>query len=136
LMGALLIALAGVNFINLMTARAARRCVEIGVRKVSGAERRDLVVQFIGESAVYVGFAAAAAILVAQLAMPALNTFLDRTMPTPLKQSLEFYAGLAGAAATIAILAGIYPALVLANFRPAAVLRSSKIDASGNVRLR
>ncbi len=51
--GVLVLLLASINFVNLKTARAARRAVEVGVRKVCGAERWDLIVQFIGESLVY-----------------------------------------------------------------------------------
>jgi putative ABC transport system permease protein len=77
--GVLILVVAAVNFINLMTSRAIRRSVEVGVRKVAGANRHDLIAQFIGESALYVGCAAVIAASVAELLLPGLNAFLQRT---------------------------------------------------------
>jgi putative ABC transport system permease protein len=135
--GVLILVVAGVNFINLMTSRATRRSVEVGVRKVAGANRHDLIAQFIGESLIYVGCAAVIAISLAELLLPGLNAFLERTMefaywsdPTLAAVAVILLLGLA-------LAAGIYPALVLSALRPARVFGSSGIisgQQSANVR--
>ena len=78
--GALIVIVAAINFITLMTARASRRAVEVGVRKALGAGRRDLVAQFMGETMLYVLTALVAAVAIAELALPALNAGLQRNM--------------------------------------------------------
>jgi len=136
LVGLLIVGVAVINFINLMTARATRRAVEIGVRKVSGAERRDLILQFIGEAFLYVAFAMTLALLVASIALPALNDALDRAIPALLLRQPSFLAGLFALSAAVAFLAGLYPALVLSAFRPIAALQAAKHDNTGMGRLR
>src|SRR6185437_10150408 len=76
--GALIVIVAAINFVTLMTARASRRAVEVGVRKALGAGRRDLVAQFMGEALVYVAVALMAAVAIVELALPALNGVLQR----------------------------------------------------------
>ena len=73
----LIVAVAVINFVTLMTARASRRAVEVGVRKALGAQRRDLILQFMGESFLYVGVALVIALALAEIALPALNTVLQ-----------------------------------------------------------
>ena len=76
--GLFILLLAGINFVNLVTARATRRAVEVGVRKGLGALRSQLMVQFMGES---VGYSLAGLLLgmgLAELFLPSLNAFLDR----------------------------------------------------------
>src|SRR6185437_4350619 len=93
----LLITIAGINFVNLMTARAVRRAVEVGIRKVSGATRRQLAVQFLGESAIYVAIGLLLAGLAVQLLLPAFNAPLQRTsIAFNLWQEPKFAATVAG----------------------------------------
>src|SRR5262249_33865361 len=75
--GSLTLLVAAINFVNLMTAWASRRAAEVGVRKASGAERRHLIVQFIGEALLYVGFAVSVALLAAWLLSPGLQVFMQ-----------------------------------------------------------
>jgi putative ABC transport system permease protein len=86
IVGVLLVFIAAINFINLSTARASRRALEVGMRKVVGAEPRDLVVQFIGESLLYVVFGMILAMMIVGLAMPAFNGYLKRSI------SFDFWA--------------------------------------------
>ncbi len=136
LIGLLIVGVAVINFINLMTARATRRAVEIGVRKVSGAERRQLILQFIGEAFLYVALAMTLAFLVASLALPALNNALDRAISALVLQQPAFLAGLFALSTAAAVLAGFYPALILSAFRPIAALQAGKHDGAGMGRLR
>jgi len=78
--GALAVLLASLNFVNLTTARATRRAIEVGVRKASGASRTDLVIQFIGESMIYVALSMVLALALVEVLMPYFNAFLGRTI--------------------------------------------------------
>src|SRR5439155_17671193 len=78
--GALIVIIAAINFVTLMTARATRRAVEVGVRKAVGARRRDLLVQFMGEALIYVIVALVLAVALAELLLPAVNAGLQRKM--------------------------------------------------------
>ncbi len=121
LIGGLIVLVAGINFINLTTATATRRAIEIGVRKSAGAQRRHIIWQFISESLFYVAAAAAVALVAAQVLLPRLNAFLDRTMSFGFEPL--FMAGVALALAMVGLAAGAYPAFVLSSFRPARVLK-------------
>jgi len=135
--GSLLIVIAGINFVNLMTARAMRRAVEIGVRKVSGAMHLQLAIQFIGEALIYVAIALVFASMMVLALTPEFNAFFQRT-----SIAFDFWrdpvlaAYTIGGAALIGLLAGLYPAIVLPLFRPAAVLRGGMTQTFGSGRLR
>ena len=133
--GLLILLTAAINYINLMTARASRRAVEVGVRKAAGGSRFDLAVQFIGESVVYTFIGVLLAIMLVELLLPQLNDFLDRNIVFDY-WSVPVIAALAGLALVVGILAGVYPALVLSAFSPAAVLKGDGIHAPGAGRLR
>ena len=135
--GLLILLVATVNFVNLMTSRASRRAVEVGVRKMAGARRRDLIVQFVGESLVYVGFASLAAASLAELLLPSVNAFLHRTMDFAYWSDPAFAAATAIFLVTLAIVASVYPALILSSLRPAQILSHGGIvspEGSAGVR--
>jgi putative ABC transport system permease protein len=134
--GVLIVIVAAINFVTLMTARAARRAVEVGVRKALGAGRRDLVMQFMGEALAYVAVGLVAGAAIVELALPGLNSVLQRKMAFDYLGDPALLAATLGAAAAVGLLAGIYPALVLSAFRPATVLKGGPIEASGGKRLR
>ncbi len=127
LIGVLIVLVAGINFVVLMTARAGRRAVEIGVRRASGARFRDLAVQFIGESVVYCLVAMLVALALVELTLPLFNDFLQRDMAfgySPrVGRDLAFLAASLGLAVFTGICAGFYPAVVLSKFRPVTVLK-------------
>ena len=77
LVGLLVVLLAAINFVNLMTARAAQRAIEVGVRKSAGARRTDLIAQFLGEACLYVLVAVLLAMAMVELALPAFNAMLS-----------------------------------------------------------
>jgi putative ABC transport system permease protein len=134
--GGLIVIVAAINFVTLMTARATRRAVEVGVRKATGATRRDLIVQFMGEAFLYVLTATVLATALAELLMPAFNAFLRRKIAFDyLHDPLLAGAILAGLFATT-VLAGAYPALVLSGFRPSAVLKGGPAQGVGGARVR
>ncbi len=122
---------AGVNFVNLSTARSAVRGREVGIRKVCGSDRARLVRQFLGESVLMTTAAFAIALALVVALMPAFRNLTGKAvgindLATPgVVLSLILLVLLAG------IGAGFYPALVLSSFRPAAVLRGTFVARRG-----
>ncbi|HWY94443.1 MAG TPA: ABC transporter permease [Steroidobacteraceae bacterium] len=134
--GALTVLLASLNFVNLTTARATRRAIEVGVRKASGASRTDLVIQFIGESMIYVALSMVLALALVEVSMPYFNAFLGRTILFEYWRSPDLAISIVGAVLLVGTLAGAYPAVVLSAFPPAWVLRSRSGGPSGSQGLR
>jgi putative ABC transport system permease protein len=136
--GALILALGVVNFVNLATARAGQRAREVAMRKVLGASRRQLMAQFLSESMLVTALAMVIALALVELVLPYINAFLDAEL------SLS-YVGEGGVLLPILALillvggaGGLYPAFFLSRFRPAAVLKANKSSAEtpGSGRLR
>jgi putative ABC transport system permease protein len=123
--GVLVLLVAGINFVNLVTARATRRALEVGVRKAAGATRRQLIAQFMSESIAYAVAALLLAVALVELVLPSFDRYMDRTITFPYWRDPILVAGLPLLAVGIGLLAGIYPALVLSGFRPAAVLKGA-----------
>jgi putative ABC transport system permease protein len=115
--------IACINFMNLATARSAGRGREIGMRKVMGARRGNLISQFLGESILLSVLASAGAIVLASLALPLFNQLAGKAMNTV--SPLAGTSGIAVAALVVltGLLGGIYPALFMSAFQPAAVLK-------------
>jgi putative ABC transport system permease protein len=131
LMGLVTLLIAVVNYMSLATARAGMRAREVAVRKVMGATRRALLVQFAAESAtVALGSGLIAAAMV-ELALPGVSAMLDE----PIRMTYFGAEGVAlpllGLCLAVGLLAGIYPALALSAFRPAAVLASARTPGGG-----
>lgn len=134
----LILGMACVNFTNLATARAGQRAREVALRKVLGASRRQLIVQFLAESLLLAAVAMVIGLAAVELALPYLASFLDADL------TLRYLGG-EGVLLPVAILvlvvglaAGAYPAFFLAGFQPARVLKANKsaADAQGSGRLR
>ncbi|MBX2973995.1 MAG: ABC transporter permease [Flavobacteriales bacterium] len=130
--GFFIIVLAGVNFMNLATARSAYRAREVGVRKAAGAARGQLIGQFLLESVLMSVLAALIALLLIQLLMPAFNALAGEMIPLP---SL-LVPGVLGIAVVVGLLSGIYPAFFLSSFRPAVVLKGNSGGTSRGQTLR
>ena len=136
LIAVLILFVAASNFVSMMTARAARRAVEVGVRKAVGATRRQIVVQFLAECLFYSGLALAVALAAVWLMLPAYNAFLQREI------SFDFFTDpIAGGAVlacwlAVGLAAGAYPAAVLSMFRPVTVLKGTVSLPGGPGRLR
>jgi len=134
----LILGMAIVNFINLATAHAGIRAREIAIRKLVGASRRQLILQFLGESVALTTAAMLLAMSLVELAVPPLNAFLHTDI------TLSYFAagGVALPALLLAIgvglVAGTYPAFYLSRFRPAQILKANRsaADTPGAGRLR
>lgn len=124
--------IACLNFINLATARSFRRAKEIGVRKVIGADRRQLIFQFTGETVLVSMIAIVLAVIATLLILPALNAFTDKSISfRPFTEPLMAML-LIGGAVLIGIISGMYPALVLSGFQPIKVLKGLKSTGNGS----
>lgn len=136
LVAVLIVVVAGLNFVTLTTARAARRAVEVGVRKAAGASRRDLIIQFMGEAFLQVFAAALVAVALAELLSPAVGALLRRPIKLDYLHDPALGLAIVGVTLATALLAGAYPAFVLSSFRPAAVLKGGPVQAGGAGRVR
>ena len=120
----LILIIAGINFINLATARSEMRAREVGVRKVLGANRIQLFRQFLGESVLMSGLAAIVAVILVHLALPAVNEIAGKQLALPLTDWMVL-AALALGTTVIGMAAGSYPAAYLSGFLPAEVMKGS-----------
>jgi putative ABC transport system permease protein len=129
LVAILVVAMAVINFVNLSTARASNRSKEIGIRKVTGANRSGIVLQFVGESFLVVVNALALAAVSTQLLLPAFNILIGETLSVNLLNP-SILTWIVGFAIVVALAAGLYPAWVMSAFQPAKVLKGSTVTAS------
>lgn len=136
IIGGFIILIACFNFINLSTARAARRSKEVGLRKVVGAFRQQLVAQYLGESALTALLALFLCLPLAFLALDWLNNFTGKQIVLNLTTGLPVFGGLLVFALVIGLLAGVYPAFVLSSFKPALALKGKIQTSRGNAGLR
>ncbi|MEZ5042217.1 MAG: ABC transporter permease [Saprospiraceae bacterium] len=117
------------NFINLSTARAAIRSKEIGIRKTIGAQRKQLIQQFLTESGLLVFIAYALSFLILTLALPRFNQLIDRQLSIVTILSFKPIALVLVSFLTISLLAGFYPAFFLSSFKTNSELLK-KVDSS------
>jgi putative ABC transport system permease protein len=115
--------IACINYMNLSTARSALRAKEIGIRKVAGAERRELILQFLSESVMIAWMAILLAIGLTRLAMPWLNTLTGQTLTIEILLRGPVLVSLFLAPFFVGIVSGIYPALFMSAFQPVKVLK-------------
>lgn len=120
-----------INYVNLSTARAVSRAREVGVRKVTGALRIQLIIQFLVETVVQAVFALAAAVLLVELFLPAFNQIINRELAFLRGDWLAWSLPLIGITVAVGILAGAYPAFVMSAFRPVKVLKGLARSAGG-----
>ena len=123
--GGLILLAACINFMNLATARSAKRAKEVGMRKVVGAARRQLIRQFIGESMVYAAISMVFALVLAYAFLPVLNSLTGQAVEFGDIFQTQFLAGIAGIYLLVGFLSGSYPALFLSAVQPTKILRST-----------
>ncbi|MBN1940165.1 MAG: FtsX-like permease family protein, partial [Candidatus Aminicenantes bacterium] len=126
LIAALILLLAGLNFVNLATARSVQRAGEVGVRKVIGASRRQLVGQFLGESLMIAGIAMVLAWTAMAVLLPLFNSLTLRSFEVSDLARPGLLASVLGLTLLLGLAAGIYPALVLSSFRPGVILKGRR----------
>lgn len=126
LIGLFLLVIACINFINLSTAQAVNRSKEVGVRKVLGGSRGQLIAQFLCETFFITLLSVVIAILIAFATLPLLNNLLQT--PLSIQFSLPLVVFLGGILITVTLLSGFYPAIILSGFNPITVLKSRLTD--------
>lgn len=136
LIAILILVMASINFTNLASAQAIKRSREVSIRKVLGASRRQLIVQFLTESIVTSLFALIISMTLVEIILPIYNDFLGKNISLYPSTSLLEILGLVGFTVVIGIAAGGYPAFISSSFRPAKVLQSNKSSAPDSARLR
>ncbi|MBC3786953.1 ABC transporter permease [Spirosoma utsteinense] len=121
--GLFILLIACINYMNLATARSAGRAKEVGMRKVVGALRSQLIGQFLSESILLVTFALGIAIVLLILCLPVLNTFTQKQLSFQQLLDPVFLSILVGITLLTGLVAGSYPAFFLTSFRPLGVLK-------------
>lgn len=121
--GIFILLIACINFMNLSTARSARRAKEVGLRKVMGALKKSLIRQFLCESFLITVFALFVAVLFVEIALPYLNDFIEKELSLSFFNDPEIMLVLLAIGIIVGLLAGSYPAFFLSSFKPSAVLK-------------
>lgn len=125
IVAALILLIACINFMNLATARSSKRGREIGLRKVVGAQRFQIIRQLMGESILFTLVALVFAVTLVSIALPAFNNLASKVLKFAPFSHPQLLLGLLAITVITGILAGSYPALFLSSFRPVKVLKSS-----------
>ncbi|HYC86052.1 MAG TPA: ABC transporter permease [Chryseosolibacter sp.] len=127
--------IACINFMNMATARAANRSKEVGIRKVVGAQRKSLIIQFIGESMLVSTIAMLIGIAVVYTLLPVFNALVGKQIVLDFSDPV-FLLSIVGIIALTSVMAGSYPAFFLSAFQPVRVLKSSVGGHAGSAAMR
>lgn len=127
LVGIMILLLAAINYMNLATARATNRAREIGLRKVSGADRWMLAWQFVTESLVLSVLALVISFALIHLFLPFFNEMADKNLSFNFLKHPDLYLMIIGIALFTGLLSGIYPAVYLSSFQPSNVLKGKVV---------
>jgi len=132
----LILLVAIINYVNLATAKSAGRAKEVGVRKVSGANRQGLIIQFLGESLVIVTIATVIALSLVYIITPGFNQLIGKELSFSPIGNIAGILSLIALVLIIGISSGIYPAFVLASYNPVEVLKGTMSPGSMSKRFR
>ncbi len=133
LVAILILGIACINFINLATANSVKRAREVGVRKVMGASRGKLALQFIGESMVLTFGALVLSLVLVELMIPEFNSLLGTQLRVDFIHNPLFNIGLLGILIIVGLVSGFYPGMVLSRYRPTEVLKASSVSGRPQV---
>lgn len=136
IVAALIITIAVINFINLVTARSEKRAVEASIRKVSGAGRRDIMGQFLGESVLMSLLAFFAAMVLVEIFLSPFAELLNRSLSLSRMESLKLFFSLSGLVVLIGLASGLGPAWMFSRFQPAEIMRGQFRGGNRNPMLR
>ena len=126
----IILIIACINFMNLATARSTKRAGEVGIRKVLGSKRKQLIVQFITEALIITSVAAIISIILLYLSLPYFNSIIGKDLTVGLGNPIHI-ATLVGIVLCCGVLAGSYPAFYLSSFIPAIVLKGGRSKKGG-----
>lgn len=125
-----IIVISSVNFISLSTARYTKRAKEVGLRKVVGSQRSQLIWQFLGESMLLLLISLVVALVLVELCLPAFNNIAAKELSLMYLLNPTMLSGLIVFVILIGFLTGIYPAFLLSSFKPVTALKGSQISGS------
>lgn len=128
--GALILLVATTNFVHIMSTRAVQRAVEVGMRKVIGASRQQLMRQFIGESLALAAAGALIGILAGVLCLQGFGAYLNRELHPAFLADPLLVAGLLIVVLLVGTVGGVYPGLVMSSFRPAQILKGATMHVT------
>jgi len=129
-----ILVIASINFTNLATARASNRSKEVGIRKVVGSTKQQLILQFLTESLIITLISLGIAVVILELFMPALNNMVQIPLDIAYFSTWYIVPTLLLLILLVSLMAGSYPAFFLASFRPVAVLKGKlKLGAKSGV---
>ncbi|HZY78157.1 MAG TPA: ABC transporter permease [Cyclobacteriaceae bacterium] len=131
-----MILIACINYMNLATARSASRAKEVGLRKVMGSARKQLIAQFLTESVVVTLIAMIISLIVIYLALPGFNTLANKQLPFSYILEPGIIAGLVGIIFVTGIVGGSYPAFYLSSFSPVTILKGKLASKGGSAMFR
>jgi putative ABC transport system permease protein len=133
---AFIILIAVINFINLITARSEKRAIEASIRKVSGASRRDIAGQFLGESVLMSLVSFLVAMVLVELFLEPFAGLLYRDLSLSWSESISLFFRLLGFVVIIGLISGLYPAIMFSRFQPAEIMRGRIRGGNRNPMLR
>ena len=132
----LIMLIASINFVNLATAGAANRAKEIGIKKIVGATKRQLIAQFLVDSMIITFISLIIAISLVELFLPAFRALSGKVVSNDFRFKFETIAGLIGLGVVTALISGIYPALYMASLKPVRLLRGIVRQGTGSAKFR
>lgn len=136
LIGLIILLIACVNYMNLATARAIMRAKEIGVRKVIGALRSNLIMQFISEAVLLSLFSISMAVVLVWVFFPSFIDLVNRPIGVEFITALEFWLSVIGVSLLVGILAGSYPAFYMSALQPSGIFKNHTKGGKGNALMR
>ncbi|ELR70358.1 hypothetical protein C900_04043 [Fulvivirga imtechensis AK7] len=132
LIGFFILVIACVNFVNLATAKAGKRALEIGVRKTLGAQRTSLIIQFFMEVVLFIALATLLGFLLMDIVLPFFNYLTGKALQLSALLDLYILSAIGGILFLTAIISGSYPALLLSSYQPAKVLKQKTAPGRGS----
>jgi putative ABC transport system permease protein len=132
----LILIIAIINYVNLATAKSVNRAKEVGIRKVSGANKTGLILQFIGESLIITAVSGIIAVLLVFVLMPSFNQLIGKDLSAGSLNSVSSIASFVVLIIIVGVSAGFYPAFILASFNPVEVLKGTMNPGSISKKLR
>lgn len=132
----LILIIACINYMNLSTARSSARLKEVGTRKIVGAQRSQIVRQFLGESIIMSLFSLGFSLFLAYLSLPLFNSLAERQLTLDGDSLIQIFPGILALVLFAGLFAGSYPAFLLSSFEPITILRGSVGRSSQKTRLR
>lgn len=135
IVGLFILIIACINFVNMSTAQASKRSKEVGIRKVMGSRRKNLMLQFVGETMLITFFSMLLACVITTMVLPMMNNFFGQPISFDILKYPVIILFIITIVLVTGLLAGVYPALIMSDFNPVTALKS-KVSASGNYYLR